>query len=69
MNREKVENCFFCNEDEELTEVCSRCVKKATFTRKALRNLVFEVRKSNSLRAALGMKLSVALNVAEKALD
>jgi hypothetical protein len=65
----KNSECFFCNEDEDLPIVCERCKRKSIFVRRALRNLVSEVRKSSSLRATLGMKLSVALNVAEKSLE
>lgn len=57
-----------CSVTQNTPRICSDCDRQFKELRGALDNLVKEVRGISGPRLALGMRLSVALNVAERAL-
>lgn len=61
------ESCWSCT-DTVSNYVCNDCKKMQHKVKVALENLVKELRAAQSQRFVLGMKLSVGLNMAERAL-
>lgn len=61
------QQCFSC-EDSNTNHLCDSCKRSYDKIKGALENLVKELRNAQSQRFVLGMKLSVGLNVAERAL-
>lgn len=60
--------CSICEQAGDEVAICRDCRRQHSEIRGALENLVSEVRGVQGPRVALGMRLSVALNVAERAL-
>lgn len=59
--------CFSC-ENSETNYICDGCKKSHSKIKGALENLVKELRNAQIQRTVLGMRLSVGINVAERAL-
>lgn len=65
--------CAFCHSEEEDDDeahrsVCPACARSHLEVRGALANLIAELRAAQGARFPLGLRLSVAINVGERAL-